>query len=679
MGLTNKAKVYIRKNRQSRSARQMAAALQVDIAEVEAFLLAEGTGSAHDVRSSQNAVAPLSGGRKLVFTLIALSIPILFFVSIEGYLRLTDYRGNTDLFIPLSDLQEKYMLTNPNYASRYFFYTNVIPNPPVEPFLRQKPANGFRAFVMGESSAAGYPYGFNGVPGRVTRDVLQDVLPDHYVEVITVATSAINSYTLYDQVDEILAQQPDAIFIYTGHNEFYGALGAGSNESLGSMPGFVRTYLKIQRLKTFMYLRDKITAFSRWTAAQRGDGGRSGGETLMQQVVRDQAITLDSRVYSLGKRQFESNMTRILEKFERAGVPVFIASLASNLRDHPPFESIETAQLPGAATVFAQAQQLMEERRYDEAYATFAYARDLDALKFRATTEFNGIIQKLAERPGVFYVPVEERFTQEAEHGIIGFDLMLEHLHPNEKGYFLIGWSFFERFREANYLGLSADETLLKSAEDYFQGMAISDLDRRINDHRLMILTRSWPFVKEGPPFSYRGYQVTGIVDSLAYEVVQNKLRWDRAKVLLGEYYMNNGRVDLMLSEFRGLMRDQPYNDSPFLITARIYLDRGRLVEARPYLERAHEIEPSAFTWKMLGSIQVHLGNFQEGIDLIEESLKIEPRDPQAIFNLSGAYAQHGNLSKGLELVNELLSFSPNFPGAREWKSQLESVLQVRR
>lgn len=674
MALSNKAKSYLRKNRTKLSVKEMATALKLDAAQVQAFLTADAAAA-----TPTDPSATLTPARRFAFTVLALAIPVLFFVATEVYLRATEYRGNTDLFIPLRDLSEQYILTNPNFASRYFFYTNVIPNPPVEPFLKTKPDNGLRIFVMGESSAAGYPYGFNGVPGRVTRDALQDILPNHHVEVITVATSAINSYTLFDQVDEILEQSPDAIFIYTGHNEFYGALGAGSNESLGNFPGFVRFYLGIQRLKSFMFLRDKIADFGKWVASRQASGQPTTGETLMQQVVRDQAITLDSPVYSLGKRQFESNMNRILDKFSTAGVPVFIGSLASNLRDHAPFESIQTANLPAAQEIYEQAQQLYEQQRYDEALATFTFARDLDALKFRATTEFNAIIQQLSERPGVHYVPVEERFVAESPNGIIGSDLMLEHLHPNDRGYFLLGWSFFEAMREVNYLGFPADESLLKSADDYFSGMEISALDKRIIDHRLMILTQNWPFIKEGPPFSYRGYEITDIVDSLAFEVVQNKLRWDRAKVQLGEHYMNTGRVDLMLAEFRGLMRDQPFNDSPFLITARIYLDRGRLVEAQPYLQRAHRIESTAFTWKMLGSIEVHLGNFQSGIDMIEESLRLEPRDAQAIFNLSGAYAQHGNLQKGLDLVNELLSFSPDFPGAQQWKAQLETVLQPSR
>jgi lysophospholipase L1-like esterase len=506
-------------------------------------------------------------------------------------------------------------------------------------------------------------------------DVLQDVMPDKHVEVITVAMSAINSYTLYDQVDEVLAEKPDAILIYTGHNEFYGALGVGSNESLGSFPGFVRFYLNIQNFKTFLFLRDQLTSLMKWVASATSSGNSNGSETLMQQVVRDQAITLDSPVYELGKRQFDSNMNVILDKFREAGVPVFLGSLASNLKDHRPFESIATDEHPPASEVYDQGLAAYESGDLDRAKELFTYARDLDALKFRATTEFNDIIRQLSERDGVTYVPVEEYLVDRSEDGIIGFDLMLEHLHPNAQGYFHIGMAYAIALRDANFIGNSADVSRWQSDEAYFDRMYLSDFDHRVVDHRLMVLTGSWPFVKVGPGFRYTNYKFESPEDSLAFEVVNRDLRWDAAKVKLSEIYLDQGRADKMIYEYRGLMRDQPFNDSPFLIIGQYLLDQGQLNEAEPYMIKAHEISPSAYTFKMLGAIKVNRGEFYEGAQLLEQSLSMNPNDAQALFNLSGAYAQTGELKKAMDIVNQLVSISPNFPGAQQWKAQLEAII----
>ena len=668
MPLSNSAKRYIRKHKDTQSVKGIAKKLNLPADEVRAFIESDS--------SSVPAGEASSTSRNRLFLLLTLSIPFLFFILLEAGLRLGNYRGNTDLFIPLPGSDGQYTFTNPNFASRYFFYTTVVPNPPVEPFLTVKPENGFRIFVMGESSAAGYPYGFNGVPGRVVRDVLQDVMPDRHVEVITVATSAINTYTLYDQVNEILQHSPDAIMIYTGHNEFYGALGVGSNENLGSFPAFVRFYLRIQRFKTFMYLRDQITGVTKWMAQRRQPAGDQGLNTLMRQVVRDQAITLDSPVYELGKIQFASNMNRILDKFERAGVPVLLGSLASNLRDHPPFESIATPDFPAADEVFEAGLRYWEQGDDAEAFSAFQQARDLDALKFRATSDFNAIIKTLSQRPGVYYVPVKEHLSSIAERGIIGFDLMLEHLHPNHIGYFELAWQYYESLAETGFLGHEADVTRQREKSAYFEGMHLTDLDHFLVKHRLHVLTRSWPFVKEPRRDIYRDYVFVNNIDSLAFDVARGELRWEQAKVRLGEYFLNRGELDLMLAEFRGLMRDQPFNESPFLIAAQQLLDRNRLVEAYPYLRHAHGIVPSAFTYKMIGAIYVDRGDFRAGIEYLTESLRRAPRDPQAMFNLSGAYAQTGELDKALEIVNELISFNPGFPGVQAWRSQLQSLTQ---
>jgi tetratricopeptide (TPR) repeat protein len=670
MSLSNNAKRYIRKNTNSLSVKEIAKNLKLSADEVRDFI--------ENDSQQTTSVAEIPPSRKRLFSIITLAIPVLFFVLLEVSLQVGNYRGNTELFIPLPGSDGAYTFTNPNFASRYFFYTTVVPNPPLEPFLTQKPDNGFRIFVMGESSAAGYPYGFNGVPGRVVRDVLQDVMPDKHVEVITVATSAINSYTLYDQVREILQQSPDAIMIYTGHNEFYGALGVGSNENLGSFPAFVRFYLRIQRFKTFMLTRDQITSFTKWLAERRAPETDKGLNTLMRQVVRDQAITLDSPVYELGKIQFSSNMNRILDMFDRAGVPVLLGSLASNLRDHAPFESIETSTLPGANDVFETAQQLMRDGNTDEAMTAFQRARDLDALKFRATSDFNAIIRTLADRPGVVYVPVKEHLSSLAENGVIGFELMLEHLHPNDFGYFELAWQYYESMTNANFLGFQADRSLQRDKQHYFEGMHLTQLDHFLVKHRLHVLTRSWPFVKEPRRDIYRDYVFENYTDSLAFDIARNELRWEQAKVRLGEYYLNRGELDLMLAEFRGLMRDQPFNDSPFLIAAQQLLDRNRLNEAYPYLRHAHNITPNAFTYKMIGAIYVDRRQFQKGIEYLQASLERAPRDAQAMFNLSGAYAQTGEIEKALEIVNDLISFNSAFPGVQAWRTQLEAIQNQR-
>ncbi len=609
---------------------------------------------------------PVERMKRILFWALALSIPILFFVALELGLRWGDYRNNTDLFIYPEEIPE-YGLPNPNFASRYFFNTTVVPTPNADLFLKRKPEGGLRIVVMGESSAAGYPYPNNGGFARVVRDALQDVMPGTPVEIVNVAMSAINTYTLYDQIDEILEIGPDAVLIYTGHNEYYGALGVGSSENLGAFPGFVRFYLGIQRLKTFMLLRDGMSRASRWIASIGADE-TDGYQTLMQQVVAEQIIPLGSPLFELGRIQFESNLTAILERYREAGVPVFIGSLASNLRDHTPFEGEQALAAYRQAKAFDQAGQT------DSARAAYLRAKDLDALRFRAPESFNPLIRNLAETHGAHYVPVREAFDAAARDSIIGFDLMLEHLHPNADGYHLMGMTFVQAIREQGALGRTADWSRLRPARVYRHRMALTELDERIVHHRMLILTNNWPFVKTGRPFQYGRYEFTSAADSIAFEVVNRDLSWEPAKVAMGEWYRSRRRYQEALAEFEGLMRDQPFNASPFAFGARTLLEAGYMEEARPYLNEAHRLEPSAYTYKMLGALEVNADRPDTGVPLLEQSVKLNADDAQTWYNLSGGYAKQRRFDQALEAARTAARLNPNFPGLQAWIRQLESL-----
>ena len=135
-----------------------------------------------------------------------------------------------------SSADEKYLRINRHVAQRYFPKGHFIPRPTSDRFLKEKPRGSYRIFALGGSTLAGWPYPNNVMFTRLLQRRLADTFPDKQIELINLGIAAINSYTLLDFMDEVLEEQPDAILIYAGHNEFYGALGAASTVSLGKMP-----------------------------------------------------------------------------------------------------------------------------------------------------------------------------------------------------------------------------------------------------------------------------------------------------------------------------------------------------------------------------------------------------------------------------------------------------------
>ena len=93
---------------------------------------------------------------------IALAIPVIFFLLFELTLRVVDYGQEYPLFID-NPSHPEYQLPRPDIIKRYFAQNQQAAQPTVSMeanfLLNTKPDNGFRLFVQGGSTAAGYPYG----------------------------------------------------------------------------------------------------------------------------------------------------------------------------------------------------------------------------------------------------------------------------------------------------------------------------------------------------------------------------------------------------------------------------------------------------------------------------------------------------------------------------------------
>ena len=158
--------------------------------------------------------------------------PFVFLIILEIFLRVINYGYNLDQWVDVGE--GKYEL-NSNIGKRYFTIGDFTPTTSEDCFDIDKKANSFRVFVLGGSSAEGFPFSPMGSFARYIRRRLELVYPKTNIEVVNLGMTAINSYTLLDLLPGVLDQKPDLILIYAGHNEYYGALGVGSVQSFGSL------------------------------------------------------------------------------------------------------------------------------------------------------------------------------------------------------------------------------------------------------------------------------------------------------------------------------------------------------------------------------------------------------------------------------------------------------------
>lgn len=618
---------------------------------------------------------PLSRGKAVLFLAITVFLPFVLVGLLEIGLRIGGYGGDLAAFETPAALHGVYKVPSENVGKRYFPDERYPPSPPGDAFLVQKPAHSMRLFVMGESSAAGFPYPPNGTFARVIRDALTDVLPNDTVEVINLGMAATNTFAIADLARDVVAEKPDGILIYAGHNEYYGALGAGSTESLGSFPSFVRLYLRLQHVRTFLLLRNAV---SKTIGVFRG--GRSTQEieadaSRMESVVSNQRIVLGDKTYKRGIAQYESNLRYAIGLFRRAGIPVFVGSTPSNLRDLAPFGPNAAPPDSTATREFALAKSSLASGDTVAAAKQFAQARDLDVIRFRAPGEFQPLVQRVARETGATYVPVLEGFAASAQYGVPGFDLFLEHVHPNQRGYVLIAQLYFDALRKANFLGRKADITRLATWDQYTQRMRLTELDQRIAYHTIRTVTTRWPFVPVLKNQDYRGmYHPVDLIDSIAFNQSRGGMPWARAKMMAAQAYASRGRPDSAAAEYDGLIRDEPGIEIAYRLAGSAWLSANQPERARPYLEKAFALEPSALTAYGLGLVDMQTKNLPQAIQYFGRATQIAPNMAPALYQLSLAYGLSRDLPHAQSTALRLAQVAPNFPGLAQWMTTIGMV-----
>jgi hypothetical protein len=245
-----------------------------------------------------------------------------------------------------------------------------------------------------------------------------------------------SSYALLDAVPRVLASKPAAVLVFAGHDEYYGTWGIIDAPSLVGSPMLARFLLRAQRIR-LVALATSLFGAARRTLAPPSEA-----------VEGEVPIGLRSPRYRNGVEQFGANLDAIVREVQDAGVPIIVATPASNLRDQQPFAEISHLPSRGATEAFATATSALEEAhaamaRADTARAlhereaartTFIRARELDPLRYRAPSAFDSVAMAVAKRRHALFVDSQAALAAAAEDGIPGRDLFRDATHLTPRG-----------------------------------------------------------------------------------------------------------------------------------------------------------------------------------------------------------------------------------------------------
>jgi tetratricopeptide (TPR) repeat protein len=664
--------------------------------------------------------------KKILFKTISILLPFLILFLFEMFLRVFHYGNGFHLFIEDPE-NKKYFVFNPEASKKYFTNQAMATKGNRELFKKKKDAKTLRFFVLGESTTIGYPYFHNGSFHRWLQYRLIHDYPEQNFEIINLSLTAVNSYTVLGFAKELINYSPDAVLIYVGHNEYYGALGVASTEKIAGNYFLVNMILKLRELRLTQLLTSIYIHI-----AGRQTSGTAG--TRMKMMVANEEISYNSKLYNRGIEQFRSNIDKTLSLFNKSKIPVFISNLVSNEKDFKPFVSIpvDTVRFPEFNKYFKLGLEAFDKNDFrtafqfllkadktfdssslcnfylgetvyklgdiEQAKEYFVKAKDFDGLRFRAPEELNSVIKQLSDRyPNVYMVDTKTEFENWSDNHIIGNNLILEHVHPNLTGYALMSDVFYVRMKKENLLPMKQGNDL--TFKQLIQEMPVSKVDSLVGIYTVSNLRKSWPFTDA---LQQDNLTVSTVEEKLAWSLVTRKTNWENATDSLFDYYMNSNQTFNARKTMEALTLEHPQNE---LINEKAGILSSNLKDyekASFYFKKAFDLSPSFDNAKYLLANYLKLDkpveaipylnyaieNNKSGLNLsiiktyIEEIIQLkilfgkDSTNLDVINKIASVYLKMGNKEGSMKYVNKALQVNARNIEALAILAQLKNINQ---
>lgn len=542
---------------------------------------------------------------------VAILLPLLLLALAELLLRLFGYGHDTALFVKDPD-NEAFYVMNPYASAIYFSDTANATRGNIERFPVQKAPGTLRIFVLGESTTAGYPYMHNGSFHRWLLYRLLHTFPDKNIEMINVSLTAVNSYTVLGFGKQVLDYQPDAVLIYAGHNEYYGALGIGSTSRIAGNRFIVQSVLWLRRSRLVQSMEQAIHSVGAAVSGKATDTR----ENLMQRMAEEQTIPYRSAAYYAGIRQFYYNMDAVCRLFHDQKVPVFLSTLVSNEKDQPPLISAAGDDPSTADHQFRAGDSAYRAGQFALAKKAYGRARESDLLRFRAPDTLNEIIRRLCRTYSeeVHLVDTRSLFEEHSPHGILGKETLLEHVHPNLYGYALLSEAFYRSMKEARLLSPAATQEM--TLDSLLQRMPVTRVDSLNGAYQVMMLKTRWPFHEPIPAGYTRG---SSPEEQLAGALAVGRITWLDAMDQLFKYRLRMNDKKGALQAVEATMLEHPENTTYLAYCGRLSFEAGYPEDAILYFKKLYSRDPSVPNARSLLLAYIKTGHPQQALAFLKE------------------------------------------------------------
>ncbi len=312
------------------------------------------------------------------------------------------------------------------------------------------PADGTRRiYVLGASSVLGHPFGETRNIPHFVAEHLDTLYPGEY-EVVNLAMPCKGSFYVSQCAEKALDARPEAIVVYSGHNDFSGFM--------SRWPGLL---MWMERSGWWVIELQRLLAQTRsWTlinprVVEPLEFAYDPGANLAPPDV--------AQAYATILEGYEENLEKVLERAREEETTVIWVTPVGNLSEHPvPKKKWGLVFLQNQRDAkdakpwsleYAQGIAAFREKRFGDAIAAFKRARD-HFPRTRAPALLNARLRELdASHEDLHLVDFEAQLDEIGrEEGIgctfFGTEEYCDGVHPNPRTSRLIGHSIADRISE---------------------------------------------------------------------------------------------------------------------------------------------------------------------------------------------------------------------------------------
>jgi len=597
--------------------------------------------------------------------------------------------------------------------------------------LRKEPGT-FRIFTLGGSTTYGHPFADATSFSGWLRKLLGRI-PDSAVryEVINAGGISYASYRVVTVLKELLKYEPDLFVIYTGHNEFLETRTYKDFFNQSSLTFKTRELLS--RLKSYRLLarcyRNLRANFTR--GPEPGSQASTNVLTPEVQTILDRSAGLeyyqrDTLFFRGVFEHFHYNVARMKRLCRQAGVPVLFLEPVDNIKDFSPFKSqhrdgmdsrtlvrfdrlmSEGFSLLGEGWIGEGLEKFKEALAIDSLYADCNFylgkayleagdtatagryllaARELDVCPLRAQEPIHKILREEtagSDDPDLLDLP--GLFRQLSPGGLIGEEVLVDHIHPFPEGYLRIALEILEWMREkgfvqGNYFP-TADE--LSTIYQEVMGSVPPEYFRRgiINLAKVLIwakkfretylvLESQWPLLAEEGEAQYlMGSALMRLGNpekALTHLQKALALAPDHIFVLvrLAELYQALNQPDSAKATYERMNELYPGNNAMLSNYAGLLGRMGQTDSALAIFNRIKRQEPDLSGLDInIGTIYSSTGEYTRAIEAFKEAAKRESEAEEAFYNLATLYVILGKPEEAEKYFLEVIRRKPEHVSA---------------